>query len=495
MRLLLIFLLPAACLATNTIRLPIRRSSSSSISAPDRHLKRRSVSPHHGAAQLYNDEGSEYLVRVGIGTPPQNFTVALDTGSSDLWIPSTDCPLQLCPLRRYDPAQSSTYEDTGEPFRITYGIGNANGSYARDTVHLGQLQVEKQQFGLAKLTDNIVAPGQDMEAIAANDMDNDHMSNGIFGLGYPGLTAAKKYDPFVFSLAKQGLLNEPVFSIHMGSLFDKGWAGDLLLGGIDTSKYRGNLVYAPVRPASSGEPLTYWMCHGQGIRLLEDGGNHANGSTATTALDFSFTQTTRGFIIDTGTTLTYMDKDMAEPLVEAVAGTNVVLDDASGTFIVPCRLAKRKSQNLHLELVLSNSETPVEDPPVRLHVPVTDLFIPLDGDSLDTATQCMFGIAPWVKNEEDNDTATKLGNRGLVLVGDTVLRATYLVFDMGQNRIGFAQAIGSSSRVSGTSFTNTSTSSIANSDENAATHIIIHPSWKRDAFIAALITMLVMLTQ
>lgn len=80
MRLLLIFLLPAACLATNTIRLPIRRSSSSSISAPDRHLKRRSVSPHHGAAQLYNDEGSEYLVRVGIGTPPQNFTVALDTG-------------------------------------------------------------------------------------------------------------------------------------------------------------------------------------------------------------------------------------------------------------------------------------------------------------------------------------------------------------------------------------------------------------------------------
>lgn len=29
---------------------------------------------------LYNDQGSQYLVSVGIGTPPQNFTVTLDTG-------------------------------------------------------------------------------------------------------------------------------------------------------------------------------------------------------------------------------------------------------------------------------------------------------------------------------------------------------------------------------------------------------------------------------
>lgn len=31
-------------------------------------------------AKMYNDEGSQYLVRVGIGNPIQNFTVALDTG-------------------------------------------------------------------------------------------------------------------------------------------------------------------------------------------------------------------------------------------------------------------------------------------------------------------------------------------------------------------------------------------------------------------------------
>jgi hypothetical protein len=29
---------------------------------------------------LYNDDGSQYLITVNIGTPPQSFSVALDTG-------------------------------------------------------------------------------------------------------------------------------------------------------------------------------------------------------------------------------------------------------------------------------------------------------------------------------------------------------------------------------------------------------------------------------
>lgn len=31
-------------------------------------------------ATLFNDQGSEYLITIGIGTPIQNFTVSLDTG-------------------------------------------------------------------------------------------------------------------------------------------------------------------------------------------------------------------------------------------------------------------------------------------------------------------------------------------------------------------------------------------------------------------------------
>lgn len=57
-----------------TIRLPITKRQQSC------KLQRRDVSVTNYRAQLFNDDGSEYLIRIGIGTPPQNFTVALDTG-------------------------------------------------------------------------------------------------------------------------------------------------------------------------------------------------------------------------------------------------------------------------------------------------------------------------------------------------------------------------------------------------------------------------------
>lgn len=37
-----------------------------------------------------NDEGPQYLVNISVGTPPQEVTVQLDTGSADLWIFSSD---------------------------------------------------------------------------------------------------------------------------------------------------------------------------------------------------------------------------------------------------------------------------------------------------------------------------------------------------------------------------------------------------------------------
>ncbi|KAI9254271.1 aspartic peptidase domain-containing protein, partial [Sporodiniella umbellata] len=136
------------------IRLPITRRS-----RPDPILSTRAKKlgkRDNYLAKLFNDLGCQYLIDISIGTPGQPFTVTLDTGSADLWIPGNTCPSTDCPRALFDPSVSSTFENLEKPFVLSYGIGNVNGTYVKDTVNIAGVSIADQQFGLASDTKQIL---------------------------------------------------------------------------------------------------------------------------------------------------------------------------------------------------------------------------------------------------------------------------------------------------------------------------------------------------
>lgn len=58
-----------------------------------------------------------YYGPLRFGTPAQELTVSVDTGSADLWMPVT-CP--SCSNDQFDASSSSTYKNTGKRVSVTY---------------------------------------------------------------------------------------------------------------------------------------------------------------------------------------------------------------------------------------------------------------------------------------------------------------------------------------------------------------------------------------
>jgi len=213
---------------------------------------------------------------ITLGTPPQTFKVILDTGSSNLWVPSQQCGSIACYLHtKYDSSASSTYQKNGSSFEIRYGSGELSGFVSKDTLTIGDLTVKGQVF--AEATEE---PGL---AFAFGRFD------GILGLGYDTISVNGIVPPF-YEMVSQKLLDEDVFAFYLGDAEDDN--SEVTFGGVNKNHYTGDITTLPLRRKA------YWEVDLDSISFGD----------ATAPLDGT------GVILDTGTSLIVLPSTLAELL-------------------------------------------------------------------------------------------------------------------------------------------------------------------------------------
>lgn len=216
---------------------------------------------------------------IAIGTPPQEFKVVLDTGSSNLWVPSSECGSIACYLHnKYDSSASSTYKKNGSSFEIRYGSGSLSGFISQDVVQIGDLAIRKQDF--AEATSE---PGL---AFAFGRFD------GILGLGYDTISVNHIVPPF-YKMLDEKLIDEPVFAFYLGNTENEdGGDSEAVFGGVDKDHYTGKITKIPLRRKAYWEVNLDMITFGDASAELEN----------------------TGVILDTGTSLIALPSTLAELL-------------------------------------------------------------------------------------------------------------------------------------------------------------------------------------
>lgn len=260
------------------------------------HIDGVSGTAEHGLP-LTNFLNAQYFATVSLGTPPQDFKVVLDTGSSNLWVPSSKCTSIACFLHaKYDSSSSSTYKQNGSSFEIRYGSGSLSGFVSSDTLDFAGLKIKDQLF--AEATEE---PGL---AFAFGRFD------GILGMGYDTISVNHITPPF-YELINQKLIDEKVFAFYLGdNNKDSGDGGEAIFGGYDSSHYTGKITWLPVRRRGYWEVSLDAFTFGKQTLELDN----------------------TGAAIDTGTSLIALPSDLAELLNKEIGATK----SWNGAYTIDC---------------------------------------------------------------------------------------------------------------------------------------------------------------
>jgi len=336
-----------------------------------------------GASPIYltDYEDAQYYGPITLGTPPQNFSVVFDTGSSNLWVPSSKCPISNIACRthrRYNDGKSSTYVANGTDFSIQYGSGAVSGFISQDTLGMGGLNVVKQQFGEA-----LHEPG--ITFVAAK-------FDGILGMAFVTISV-DHVTPVWYNILSQKLVSQPIFSFWLSQTQSQNMGGELTLGGVDTKRYTGSINYAPLTSETYWEfMVSDFQLHGQSLKWCSGSGCKA--------------------ICDSGTSLIVGPSKEVDALNKQL-GAKVI--NGEGIF-TSCSVVN----TLPNITVVINSVNYVLTP--------KDYVLEVTSEG---QTECLSGFM-----------GMDLGSLGpLYILGDVFIATYTAVFDFQNERVGFAKSV------------------------------------------------------
>ncbi|SMN21711.1 similar to Saccharomyces cerevisiae YDR144C MKC7 GPI-anchored aspartyl protease, member of the yapsin family of proteases involved in cell wall growth and maintenance [Maudiozyma saulgeensis] len=313
------------------LKLPFKKThndSSSVVTSDGRVLVKRESSKEFAIT----NQKTFYSVDLSIGTPSQDVTVLLDTGSSDLWVTGYNNPYCLSTSKITSPVnesvsksssgsidcakygtfnkgESSTYHDNTTSFSITYGDQSfASGTWGQDVLSLDGVDISGVSFAVADNTDsNVGVLGIGFEALET--------TTGISGT----VSDPHTYPNLPVVLKSSGAIDSIAYSLYLDDA--SAMEGSILFGGIDSSKYTGTLYTVPIVNIYEGfsEPIALDITL-QGLGI------------SSSSVKETITTSSIPVLLDSGTTLTYFPKSYVSLVANAIGASYV----SSGLYGMTC---------------------------------------------------------------------------------------------------------------------------------------------------------------
>ncbi|KAF2477636.1 acid protease [Lindgomyces ingoldianus] len=367
---------------------------------------------------LYNDLAHQrYTVNVTVGTPPQPYSLTIDTGSSDFWLPlwnSSGCAPD-CPTGTFDPRDSSTVKDTGLPYNATFGLTpdlRVVGRYYNETVTIGGIVIPDMTLGVGDVPPTLFNAGLFGIIGLSSPLGEAIYSNP----SSPKFHQAHATFPTLWQqLYLHGYISKRLFSIWLNK--QSATTGSILFGGIDSTKYSGEIKTVPVVKSASG-PIKLFT--GWAVNLT------------------SVTRRTR-------------DAGGVEDLMGGNLTVTTVLDSGSPNMYLPTSLYASITTPLHPEMY---NNTPYVLCSLRISLATTFLTFGFGspgyaGPEIAVPYEEIiypFGFPANAGEVRDGD-GKELCYLGVIategpvfLLGDTLIRSAYVVYDVDGLKIGMAQA-------------------------------------------------------